>query len=92
MTNYSALVIVNLEICVQNLSYSVPQKWNTEPLITAHIIFTYETKAFKDTCLSDVGCEHVNFTCAYITIIAIHKCIPGVKVWHGLRGYTNAHM
>jgi len=42
MIIFSAVFIVNLEICVQNLSYSVLQKWNTEPLITAHnIIFSY---------------------------------------------------
>lgn len=77
MITYPALFIVILEICVQNLSYSVLQIWNTEPLLTAHnIIFTYETKTFDNASLSDVGCQYVNFTCAYITIIVIHKCIP----------------
>ena len=74
---FFAVFIVNLEICVQILSYSVLQKRNTEPLITVHnIIFTYEPKTFDNTSLSDVGCQHVNLSCAYITILVIHKCIP----------------
>jgi len=64
MNTDSAVFIVILKISVQNLLHSVLQKWNTE----AHnIIFTYESKTFDNTSLSDGDCQHVNFMCACIS-------------------------